>query len=103
MAGGKFNYKQYEIGEISDKIEEVIQKNNKPIPKKDKWDYGLDPHEDGVYYDYSDEIIDVMKKAVEALKKAEIYANNLDWLLSGNIGEETFLKRIKEELKFLNQ
>jgi len=32
------------------------------------------------------------------LRKAAIYAQRIDWLLSGDDGEESFLERLKEEL-----
>jgi len=35
---------------------------------------------------------------VEILKKAKIYAQRVDYLLSGDDGEESFLRRLKEEL-----
>ena len=35
------------------------------------------------------------------LKQAEIYAQRIDWLLSGDDGEESFHERLKEELEEL--
>ena len=42
-----------------------------------------------------------MKEAVRALKIAQVYAQRVDWLLSGDDGEESFLSRLEEELKKL--
>ncbi len=50
---------------------------------------------------YSDEIIEEFKKGYEMLRKAEIYAQRIDWLLAGDDGEESFIKRLKEELDAL--
>lgn len=52
-------------------------------------------------YGYSKETIKEFKKAVKYLKKAQIYAQRIDWLLSGDDGEETFHKRLKEDLEKL--
>jgi len=35
---------------------------------------------------------------MKVLKVASVYAQRIDWLLSGDDGEESFLKRLKEEL-----
>lgn len=40
-----------------------------------------------------------MKEAVKALRVAQVYAQRVDWLLSGDDGEESFLRRLEEELK----
>jgi hypothetical protein len=42
-----------------------------------------------------------MKEAVKALKIAQVYAQRVDWLLSGDDGEESFLSRLDDELKKL--
>jgi hypothetical protein len=35
---------------------------------------------------------------MKVLRVAAVYAQRIDWLLSGDDGEESFLKRLKEEL-----
>jgi hypothetical protein len=54
-------------------------------------------------YDYSDEVIMKFKEGIEALKKAYVYAQRIDWLLSGDDGEESFLRRLEEDLEELKQ
>ena len=39
-----------------------------------------------------------LKIGVEKLKEAYVYAQRIDWLLSGDDGEETFIERLKEDL-----
>ena len=53
------------------------------------------------YPDYTEETINEFKKGVEILKKARIYAQRIDWLISGDDGEESFHERLKEELEKL--
>ena len=100
MSGGHFDYNQYRIGYIAESIESIVEKNRMPVDKKDRLD-SWDDRE--FYYDYPDEIIEKFKEGVKILKQAEIYAQRIDWLLSGDDGEESFLKRLEEDLKKLNK
>jgi hypothetical protein len=43
-------------------------------------------------------VIEKFKEGLEILRKAEIYAQRIDWLISGDDGEESFLERLKEDL-----
>ena len=108
MSGGAFDYNQYKIGYIAEQIEEVIIKNGvKKTPEEikdegwrdDSW-YEKYP-EDKFHYKYPDEVIEKMKEAVKSLKIAQEYAQRVDWLLSGDDGEESFLRRLEEELNEL--
>lgn len=106
MSGGRFNYNQYHIGEIADKIEHEIKKNGKPKTKKELEsqpyfgaDYYKENPEELNHYKYPDEVIEKFKEAVKALRVAQVYAQRVDWLLSGDDGEESFLRRLEEELK----
>ena len=108
MSGGAFDYQQYNIGRIADQIEETIIKNGvKKTPKEIKDEGWRDPEwykkypEDKFHYKYPDEVIEKMKEAVKALKIAQVYAQRVDWLLSGDDGEESFLSRLDDELKKL--
>jgi hypothetical protein len=105
MSGGAFDYNQYKIGYIADQIDEVIVKNGlekTPEELKNNW---IDPEwykkypEDKFHYKYPDEVIEKMKEAVKALHIAQEYAQRVDWLLSGDDGEESFLSRLEENLK----
>lgn len=64
------------------------------------------PNEDGeepYYRDWSEETVAEFRRAVTVLKRASIYIQRIDWLLSGDDGEETFHKRLKEELNKLEE
>jgi hypothetical protein len=97
-------------------LEDLIDKNiNKKIgmveyfkgkTKEELKEYGYrDPDwyekypEDKYHPEYSKEAIEEFKKGVELIKQAQIYMQRIDWLLSGDDGEESFLKRLKEDLK----
>jgi hypothetical protein len=109
MSGGSFEYNQYKIGYIADEVEELIRKNGKEKTKEEMKDEGWrDPDwyekypEDKFHYKYPDEVIEQFKDAVEILRKAEIYAHRIDWLISGDDGNETFLERLQEDFERLN-
>ncbi len=102
MSGGHFDYKQYQINEIANNIEEELNKQGKEKPKNqlyiDKEFYEKYPEEK--YYPYYPKIVqEKMKEAVKQLRIAAIYAQRIDWFLSGDDGNESFIKRLSEELK----
>ena len=112
MSGGAFDYDQYRINvvqqviDIVDKIERYIGINGREKTKEEiEREYGrysdwLNEYpEDRFYYKYPDEVIEKFKEGIELLKKAQIYAQRIDWLLSGDDGEESFLQRLEEDLK----
>jgi hypothetical protein len=124
MSGGTFEYRQYAIDQIASEIEDVIKKNKVVKNPEDIYSWDLKPDfcensknvkqllakykiEDVVepwgiyYYDYPDSVIDKFKEAVNYLKLAAIYAQRIDWLMAGDDGEETFLKRLEEDINNL--
>jgi hypothetical protein len=98
MSGGHFDYDQYKIGYIADSIESLIEKNGRPKTKEESW-----YPEDLIHYKYSDEVIEEFKMAVKYLRIAEVYAHRVDWLVCGDDGEESFIRRLKEDLSKLEK
>jgi hypothetical protein len=105
MSGGRFQYKQYEINYIADQIEHEVLTNGKKKTddelKEEGWrdpDWYKKYPEDLYHYEYPKEVIEKFKEAVIVLRKAAVYAQRVDWLLSGDDGEETFLERLKKDL-----
>ncbi len=105
MSGGKFQYDQHRIGDIADRIEYEIRKSGRRKTEKEIKEEGHRPTfwyqefpEDLYHYKYPDEVIEKFKEAVDILRKAYIYAHRVDWLLSGDDGDENFLKRLQDEL-----
>ena len=90
MSGGHFDYNQYKISEIADAIERVIQNND------------VDD-EGGNGYNFSNETIQEFHAAVANLNIAFAYAHRIDWLISCDDNEETFHKRLKEDLDRLSK
>lgn len=91
MSGGAFDYQQYKIGEIADQIEEEIRKESSGL--ENEWGEFPQP--------LKPETISRMKDAVTVLRVAEVYAQRVDWFLSGDDGEESFHERLEEDLAAL--
>mgnify|MGYP003662079152 FL=1 len=89
MSGGRFNYKQHHLLDMADDIGSQILNNDSE--KKNMWG-------DSIGNRYSPETIAEFEKAVKALKLAYIYAQRIDWLLSGDDGEDSFHKRLQAQL-----
>jgi hypothetical protein len=85
MSGGHFDYQQYRLHDIASMIDELIAGNEQP----DCFGYARN---------YSPETIAKFKLASEALERAGAMAQRIDWLVSGDDGEETFHARWKEEV-----
>lgn len=88
MSGGHFDYQQYQIGQIAESIESIIHREE-------------DQTHTGWKYEFTPETLAEFKTAVELLKQAEVYAQRIDWLVSGDDGEETFHKRLRADLEKL--
>jgi len=105
MSGGYFEYNQYRINDIIDSIERELNAQGKEKHRdelySDKEFYEKYP-EEKYYYTYPIEVQEKFKEAIRILKLASIYTTRIDWLLSGDDGEESFLKRLKEEINELN-
>jgi hypothetical protein len=54
--------------------------------------------EDLRHYKYPKEVIREFETAIVLLRKAAIYAQRIDWLLSDDDGEESFITRLREDL-----
>lgn len=104
MSGGYFDYNQYRIGDIADSIECELNRQGKEKPKDELYadkEY-YEKYPDEKYYSTYPEIVqEKMREAIKQLKIAAVYAQRVDWFLSGDDGEETFLKRLQEELNQL--
>lgn len=104
MSGGRFEYKQYHITGIADEIEHYLNRQGKEKPKDELWmseEYYKEYPREKYYETYAEEVQEKMRNAVKALKIAAIYAQRVDYFLSGDDGEENFLRRLKEDLACL--
>ncbi len=84
MSGGYFEYQQYHIQDIIEKLEET----------KVKIENGEEYYE----YDRKQELLQKISNGLTHLNLAGIYTRRLDWLFSGDDGEDSFFRRLEEEL-----
>ena len=94
MSGGHFQYKQYELGQIADEIEQLILDND----SKEVSEYG-----DTKGYGYSPQTIAKFKLARMTILLAQIYVQRIDWLVSGDDGEDSFHSRLDADFEALDR
>lgn len=105
MSGGSLcDYQQFHIRDMWERIQEEIDSNNKPYYENPEYEW--EELANKYFFEeggkrYSDDTIAEFENGIEILKKAYIYAQRIDWLLSGDDGEESFHERLKEELQQL--
>lgn len=92
MSGGHFNYKQHVLLDMADDIGGFVLSND----SKEKNEFG-----DNIGRQYSPETIEEFERAMIVLKMAYVYAQRIDWLLSGDDGEDSFHIRLQAQLKEL--
>ena len=110
MSGGHWNYLQYRFTDVIEDIKHEIDKSGKPKTKEElkeeSW-RGSDWYEKYPeylnHYKYPDEVIEEFKKGLELIEKAQIYMQRIDWLLSGDDGDESFIERLNEDLNKLKK
>jgi hypothetical protein len=90
MSGGHFDYAQYRINDIALEIDEVIESNNDQTITL----WGCKKGNE-----YPPAIIDKFKEAAHTLRQAQEMAQRVDWLLSGDDSEDSFLRRWDEEVR----
>lgn len=89
MSGGIWEYANCRIYDFAETFEDtIIHNNEKPEYWGENWNGQI----------YTDEVIEEFKKGYAILKIADAYAHRADWLLSGDDGNDSFIKRLKENL-----
>ena len=86
MSGGHFDYIQYRVKEAAEEVQTLLDRQGETT--KDEWEE--------VYTTYPIEVQEVFKEAIDHINKAYQYIHRIDWYLSGDDGEETFLEKIKD-------
>ena len=99
MSGGKFDYDQYKIRMIWEEIQNELDKQGqeKQVAHWEKEYYEKYP-EQRFEEVYREDVQQIFKDGIKALKKAEVYAQRIDWYLSGDDGEDSLVSRLKSDL-----
>ena len=103
MSGGYFDYDQYKIDDIAEKLEHIIRgaTDRKDLPSEDySGESGLSWAK-SFLAECSPETLQEFMNGLLTLKQAAVYAQRIDWLLSGDDGEISFHQRLKKDLNDL--
>ena len=92
MSGGFFDHSQYTLNQIVTDIEDEIYYNDSEE---------VNEYNEKRGNGFSEDTMQEFKLAVWYLKQAMVYTQRIDWLLSGDDGEETFHERLKKDLEKL--
>jgi hypothetical protein len=104
MSGGRFNYIQYQFTDVIEELQSIIDNNGKELSKEEKREISLDPEyfekysSEAFYPEWSNETLMQLRIGIVHLKFAQIYLQRIDWLLSSDDSEESFHKRLQEDL-----
>lgn len=89
MSGGHIGYHQHRLTDIAFEIEELIAMNNCET---------LDRFGKRIGNGYPPEIIDKFEETANTLRQAAKMVQWIDYLLSGDEGQDTFLRLWGEEI-----
>lgn len=93
MSGGFFDYNEWHIDDVAERLENEIE-NNLVMPEyfsEEQWEKRGRKR-------YSEEVYSELVKGLKILRTAALYAHRIDYLLSGDDSEESFLRRLKKGL-----
>ena len=95
MSGGHFgDYDYYKVDQFADELEVEIENNGKG--RYEDRTYGQE-----WYPNHDPDVIDVLREQIPKLRKMATIMRDIDYLYSGDIGDDGFLLRMKEtEVKY---
>lgn len=92
MSGGHFGdcgYDYHKVSQFADELEVEIENNGKA--KDGSGYYG-----EKWYPNHDPDVIDVLREQIPKLRKMATIMRDIDYLYSGDIGDDGFLLRMKE-------
>jgi len=90
MSGGHFNdcgYEYYKVSQFADELEHEILNNGREGTTENGYRW---------YPNHDPDVIDVLEEQIPKLRKMAEIMRDIDYLYSGNIGDDSFLFRMKE-------
>lgn len=90
MSGGHFDYGCFRISQFAEELQHEIDINS---------DLTTDRFGDAVGYNFSEETMERMVKAHALIETAGKLAREIEWLYSGDSGEESFIKLVDKLLR----
>lgn len=90
MSGGHFNdngYEYYKVEQFADELEQEILNNGKDGTVENGYEW---------YPNHDPDVIDVLEERIPKLRKMAEIMRHIDYLYSGDTGDDSFLLRMKE-------
>lgn len=84
MSGGHFDYNCFKISQFAEELRHEIETNDTP-----RGDSDYAPR-------FSEETLAILKHCHDFIERAGDYAKEIEWLYSGDHGEDTFTEFIKQ-------
>lgn len=81
MSGGHFNYVQCRFREVAEELSEMFTPGN-----------------ENFCGEYSKETLQQFEIAKKFIETSAVYLQRIDWLVSGDDGEDTFHERLRDDL-----
>lgn len=91
MSGGHFNYIQYKLEDVAEEIQKIVENNTSDE---------VDEYGQLIGRNYSNETIYELLIGVTFILTAATYIRRIDYLLSGDDGEDTFHSKLSEEMGY---
>jgi predicted choloylglycine hydrolase len=92
MSGGHFGncgYDYYKVGQFADELEEEILNNGKERNEDRTYSYDWYPN-------HEPEVIEYLKEQLPKMRKMAEIMRHIDYLYSGDHGDDSFMERVKE-------
>ena len=86
MSGGHFDYAYFRISMLAEDLKHEIDTNESM--ERNEWDEVRGYH-------FNKETIQILKECHTIIEKAGKLAHEIEWLYSGDYGEESFMEVIK--------
>lgn len=85
MSGGHLRpeYCYYQVSQFADELEHAIENND----RKDEWGY---------CHGYGEDVLSYLREQVVVIRKMSQVMRDIDYLYSGDHGEDSFLERVKK-------
>ena len=100
MSGGHFDYVQYRLNDTIEELQQILDDQELELVRSRECNNTEECQCPDCYYieGFSRETIKEFQKTLDLVQKAQLYLNRVDWLVSGDDGEESFHERILEDL-----
>ena len=89
MSGGRWDYVQYRLEDIARDISEIIKTNDSTELTEWGTQYGRG---------YDVDTLDALSEAIPIIRMAAVHIQRADWLLSGDDGEDSYLRRLRQDI-----